>query len=316
MEYIIFTISMIALIKGSDFIINESEKIAFHYNISHFVIGATIIALGTSLPEMAASIFASINDKSDLAISNVIGSTIFNIALVLGIVFVLGKNLYPKRDMFAKDSAWALFPILIFLVVGFDGEISRWEGFIYILVMGAYIIFLTSNANAFDGEIDQNLEKDKFNWIATSTWLIFGFTMVIIGAFFTIESASTIARNFGVSEWIIGLILIALGTSLPELVVSIQAAKNKNIDMILGNIIGSNVANFTVVLGSAALVKPLNVDFSTNAFDIMTALILTVMMVFISANKLYNRSSGIVLLLMLFLILGNTITTITNTIPH
>lgn len=310
MEYIIFIVSLAALIKGADYVIDESEKIAFHYNISHFVIGATIVALGTSLPEMAASVFASIDGKSDLAVSNVIGSTIFNIALVLGIVFLLAKKLSPKRDMFAQDSAWALFPILIFLVVGFDGEISRWEGFIYILVMGAYIMFLTSNADALVGEINEDLEKEAFAWKQTGLWLGLGFVMVIVGAFFTIESASVIARNFGVSEWIIGLLLIALGTSLPELVVSIQAVRKKNADMILGNIIGSNVANFTIVLGAAALVNPLSVDFTANAFDIMTALIVTIMMVFIAANKLYNRSSGIVLLLVLALMLGNIITTI------
>ncbi len=308
MEYIVFLVSMMALIKGADYVINESEKIAFHFNISHFVIGATVVALGTSLPEMAASVFASIDGKSDLAVSNVIGSTIFNIALVLGVVFVLAKKLAPKRDMFAEDSAWALFPILIFLVVGYDGEISRYEGFIYILVMGAYLLFLTSDADALIGEVNVEARDSKFDWKSTGFWLGLGFVMVIVGAYFTIESASLIARNFGVSEWIIGLILIAFGTSLPELVVSIQAVRKKNADMILGNIIGSNVANFTIVLGAAALINPLSVDFSTNAFDIMTALIVTIMMVFITANKLYNRSSGIVLLLVLALMLGNTLT--------
>ncbi len=297
---------MAALIKGADYVIDESERIALHYNISHFVIGATIVALGTSLPEMAASVFASLNGKSDLAVSNVIGSTIFNIALVLGVVFIITKNMAPKRDMFAEDSAWALFPILVFLVIGFDGEISRWEGFIYILMMGAYLLFLTNHADALAGEIDEELTSEVFDWKRTGLWLGVGFVMVVVGANFTVESASTIARNFGVSEWLIGLFLIALGTSLPELVVSVQAAKKGNADMIIGNIIGSNVANFTVVLGAAAIVSPLSVDFTANAFDIMTALIVTVMMVFIAANKLYNRSSGIVLLLMLALVLGNS----------
>ncbi|MCH9812639.1 MAG: calcium/sodium antiporter [Epsilonproteobacteria bacterium] len=306
MEYLIFLVSMAALIKGADYVIDESERIALHYNISHFVIGATIVALGTSLPEMAASVFASLNGKSDLAVSNVIGSTIFNIALVLGVVFIITKNMAPKRDMFAEDSAWALFPILVFLVIGFDGEISRWEGFIYILMMGAYLLFLTNHADALAGEIDEELTSEVFDWKRTGLWLGVGFVMVVVGANFTVESASTIARNFGVSEWLIGLFLIALGTSLPELVVSVQAAKKGNADMIIGNIIGSNVANFTVVLGAAAIVSPLSVDFTANAFDIMTALIVTVMMVFIAANKLYNRSSGIVLLLMLALVLGNS----------
>lgn len=307
MEYLIFLAAMAALIKGADYVIEESERIALHFNISHFVIGATIVALGTSLPEMAASVFASIGDKSDLAVSNVIGSTIFNIALVLGLVFIISQKIKPKRDMFSQDSAWALFPILIFLVVGFDGQISRYEGFIYVLMMGAYLMFLMQNVNTLATEIDKDLLKEPFAWKRTSLWLFVGFLMVIVGANYTVESASMIARNFGISEWIIGLFLVAFGTSLPELVVSVQAARKNNADMIMGNIIGSNVANFTVVLGAAAMVKPLSVNFQSNAFDIMSALILTVMMVFISANKLYNRSSGIVLLLMLALVLGNTI---------
>ncbi len=307
MEYIIFLASMAALIKGADYVIEESERIALHYNISHFVIGATIVALGTSLPEMAASVFASADGKSDLAVSNVIGSTIFNIALVLGVVFIMANKLTPQRDMFAEDSSWALFPILVFLVVGFDGEISRYEGFIYLLMMGAYVMFLTKNADDLVAEIDESLVQEAFDWKRTGIWLGFGFILVIVGANYTVESASLIARSFGVSEWIIGLFLIALGTSLPELVVSVQAVRKNNADMILGNIIGSNVANFTMVLGAAAMVNPLSVDFTANAFDIMTALILTVMMVFITANKLYNRSSGIVLILMLALVLGNTL---------
>ena len=309
MEYIIFLVSMAALIKGADFVIEEAEKIAFHYHISSFVIGATVVALGTSLPEMAASVFASAQHKSDLAVSNVIGSNIFNIALVLGVVFFVAKKMNPIRDMFADDSSWALFPILIFLIVGFDGEISKFEGFIYIMMMGAYVMFLFNNASdvLVDG-VDIELKKKPFNWKSTSFLLGTGFLFVIVGANYAVESASEIARSFGVSEWIIGLLFVALGTSLPELVVSIQAAKKKNADMIIGNIIGSNVANFTMVLGAAALVNPLKVNFSANSFDIMSALILTIMLVFVTANKLYNRSTGIVFLLMLVLVLNNSFT--------
>ena len=298
---------MAALIYGADFVIEESEKIAFHYKISSFVIGATVIALGTSLPEMAASIVASIHHKSDLAVSNVIGSNILNIALVLGVVFIIAKKMIPKRDMFADDSAWALFPIMVFLIVGYDGTISRFEGFVYVAMMGAYLMFLFNNASdMLEEEVDTSLADAPFDWKRTVALLTVGFVLVIGGANFAVESASQIARNFGVSEWIIGLLLVALGTSLPELVVSIQAAKKRNADMIIGNIIGSNVANFTMVIGLAAMVNPLKVSFSENAFDIMTALILTVMLVFVTANKLYNRSTGIVFLLMLALVLENS----------
>ena len=298
---------MAALIKGADFVIEESEKIALHYKISSFVIGATVIALGTSLPEMAASVVASMHHKSDLAVSNVIGSNIFNIALVLGVVFFMAKKMTPKRDMFADDSAWALFPIMVFLVVGYDGTISRFEGIVYICMMGAYLMFLFNNASfVLEEEVDESLAKEAFDWKSTGLLLLAGFALVIGGANFAVESASTIARSFGVSEWIIGLLLVAMGTSLPELIVSIQAAKKKNADMIIGNIIGSNVANFTMVIGMAAVVNPLKVSFSENAFDIMTALILTVMLVFVTANRLYNRSTGIVFLLMMLLVLENS----------
>ena len=117
MDFLIFIIAMAALIYGADFVIKESERIALHFNISSFVIGATLVAVGTSLPEMAVSMSASAKGSADIAVANVIGSTIFNISLVLGLVFLLAKNIEPKRDLFAKDSAWSIFPILIFILI-------------------------------------------------------------------------------------------------------------------------------------------------------------------------------------------------------
>ncbi len=296
MDYIVFIVSMAALIKGADFIIKESEKIALHFGISEFVIGATLIALGTSLPEMAASIAASYSHRSDLAVSNVIGSVIMNITLVLGIVFLIAKHIDPRRDIFSKDSAWALFPIFIFLLVSYDGKISRMEGILFLILMGGYLYFLAQEPTIVGGEVDEELTKEKFVWLPTVVLLVIGFVLVVYGADFAVESASNIARKLGVSEWIIGLFLVAFGTSLPELVVSVSAALHRKGDMSIGNIIGSNVANFSVVLGSASVVNPLTVDMHTYGFDIVTALICSIMLVFIAANRLYNRSAGIALL--------------------
>ncbi|BCD68001.1 calcium/sodium antiporter [Nitratiruptor sp. YY09-18] len=295
-DYIIFLLAMAALIKGADFIIKESEKIALHFGISEFVIGATLIALGTSLPEMAASIAASWHGKSDLAVSNVIGSVTINITVVLGLVFLIAKHIHPRRDIFGKDSAWSLFPVLIFLLVAYDGTISVGEGVVFLLIMGAYLLFLSQEPTLVAGEVEEELAREAFKWPVTILFLIVGFLMVVYGADYTVQSASNIARSLGVSEWIIGLFLVAFGTSLPELVVSIVAAINKKADMSIGNIIGSNVANFSVVLGSAAIVNPLKVDLQTYGFDILTALFASLMLIFISANKLYNKSAGIVLL--------------------
>lgn len=305
MDFIIFTLAMGALIYGADFIIEESEKIALHYNISHFVIGATLIALGTSLPEMAVSISASIKGSADIAVANVIGSTIFNISLVLGVVFILAKKINPDRDIFAKDSAWSLFPILIFILMAIDGKLNFIDGILFLLLMASYLVFLISS-NSID-EIDEELEKEKFAWGKSILLLIVGFVFVVGGADFAIDSASNIARTFGISEWIIGLFLVAFGTSLPELTISIKAALNNNADLAIGNIIGSNVANFTMVLGLTSIINPLNVDLSANFFDIAAAFIVTLMLVFITANKLYNKSAGIALLVVLGLVIQNSL---------
>ena len=305
MDFLIFIIAMAALIYGADFVIKESERIALHFNISSFVIGATLVAVGTSLPEMAVSMSASAKGSADIAVANVIGSTIFNISLVLGLVFLLAKNIEPKRDLFAKDSAWSIFPILIFILMGIDGRISMFDGILFICMMGAYLLFLI-NSNSIE-QSDEDLSKDKFNWIKTLVLLLIGFIFVIVGANFAIDSAGNIARGFGISEWIIGLFLVAFGTSLPELIISVKSAINNNADLAIGNIIGSNVANFTMVLGLSSIINPLNVNFSSYYFDITAAFIATLMLVFITANKLYNKSAGIALLVILALVIQNSL---------
>lgn len=305
MDFIIFTVAMAALIYGADFIIEQSEKIALHYNISHFVIGATLIALGTSLPEMAVSMSASMKGSADIAVANVIGSTIFNIALVLGAVFLIAKKIMPERDLFAMDSAWALFPILVFILMSLDGKLNMVDGILFLCLMAAYLIFLIGSNQV--EEIDEELAKEKFAWSKTIALLVVGFIFVVGGADFAIESAGNIARNFGISEWIIGLFLVAFGTSLPELTISIKSAMNNNADLAIGNIIGSNVANFTMVLGLASILNPLNVDLNLNFFDIASAVILSLMLVFITANKLYNKSAGIVFMVVLGLVIQNSL---------
>lgn len=305
MDVLIFIISMGALIFGADFIIKESEKIALHYKISPFIIGATLVALGTSLPEMAVSIAASLKGDGDIAVANVIGSTIFNIALVLASVFIIAKNIAPKRDIFAKDSAWILIPILVFILMSIDGVLSTMDGILFLILMGAYLLFLIKSDNI--EEVEEENTNEKFAWGKSSLFLLIGFILTVGGADFAINSAEHIAIDFGISEWVIGLFLVAFGTSLPELTISIKAALNNNADLAIGNIIGSNVANFTMVLGVSSIVNNLSVDLNEYFFDIGAAVILSIMLVFISANKIYTKSSGIVLLVILALVVQNSL---------
>ena len=173
--------------------------------------------------------------------------------------------------------------------------------------MISYLVFLfTDSKEDLESEIDEDLATEKFKWGRTILLLIIGFTLTIGGANFVIESGTNIARDFGISEWIIGIFLISLGTSLPELVVSLVAVKKGHAEMSIGNIIGSNVANFSMVLGAASLVNPLTVDLIATKFDMLIMIAASLALLFILANKLYNKAGAIFLLIILVLFIQNS----------
>ncbi len=309
MTYIIFVVSLAVLIYGADIVIKQSEKIALRFGISDYIISATLIALGTSMPEMAASIGASLHNKAELSVSNIIGSNVINITLVIGSVLLLSKEVKPDRDFFAKDSSWALFPVLIFIVIAFDGEISRLSGLAMMALMGGYVLFLINNnteAMVLNEEEKEELKRN-FKPQNVAVLLLVGFLFVIYGADYAIKSASEIARALGVSEWFVGIILVAFGTSLPELIVSVVAALKGKADMAIGNIIGSNMANISIALGAAAFANPINLDFSHYIFDIATMVVATFMLVFITANKMYTKPAGISLVILLTIFLEHAV---------
>ncbi|MCK4441939.1 MAG: calcium/sodium antiporter, partial [Sulfurovaceae bacterium] len=301
MDFVIFILSIASLISGSNFIITQSEKIAIKIHIPEFIIGATLIAIGTSLPEMGASIAATINGKTDIAISNVIGSNILNISLILAVIFLIITNIKSNRDFFAKESSWALFPIMIVILMGIDGKIDKFDGILLLIFMIAYILFLIKEAHKIGIEnIEEIKEDNSFSWIKSISLILIGFILVIAGANFTVESASAIAKSFGVSEWIIGIVLISFGTSMPELVISILATLKGKTNIAIGNIIGSNIANITMGIGSSALIKdlPINLTNPLVIFNLATLLVATIMLIYITANRLYSKPAGISLLIL------------------
>ena len=310
MDVVIFILAMGGLIFGADFIVNQSERIALRFNISEFIIGSTLVALGTSLPEMAASIAASLEGKPEIAIANAVGSNIMNITLVLAIIFIIAKRFVPQRDFFAQDSIWALMPILMFLLMAMDGNINTFDAILLIILMVAYLLFLIEDAQTIEAHAQEDVDKVKFSWFRSIILLFVGFIFVVIGAHFAVDSASNIAKSFGVSEWIIGVVLISFGTSLPELVVSVSAALKGKVDMAIGNIIGSNLANTTMVIGGAGLVGELTIDLEKYAFDLALMTAATIMLIYITANKLYSRPAGISLLILLALFIENALSSI------
>ena len=307
MDFVIFILAMGALIFGADFIVNQSERIALRFNISEFIIGSTLIALGTSLPEMAASMAASFDNKPEIAIANAVGSNIMNITLVLAVIFILSNKSHWEetltRDFFAKDSIWALMPILVFLLMGIDGEIGKFDAVLLFVLMFAYLMFLFQDARNDEVEEVNPELKENFSWLKSILLLLLGFIMVVVGAGFAIDSASNIASSFGVSEWLIGVLVLAFGTSLPELIVSVTAVIKGKVGMAIGNIIGSNLANTTMVIGAAAMVNNLDISLHAYHYDLAIMTAATIMLIYITANKLYSKPAGISLLIVLSLFL-------------
>jgi cation:H+ antiporter len=193
-----------------------------------------------------------------------------------------------------------------------DGSFSRFDGVLLVLLMFAYILFLLRTGKDILLQDDEETKEPDtlFSWSRVLPLTIVGLGLVIVGADYSIQSASSMAKGLGVSEWIIGIVMISLGTSLPELMVSVTAALKGKADMAIGAIIGSNMANTSIVLGSAALVNKIEIDPSKYMFDIATMLVATLMLVFISANKLYTKPAGISLLIVLALFLQNTLASI------
>ncbi len=304
MDFVIFTCAIGALIFGSDFIITQSENIAIKFHIPKSIIGATLVAFGTSFPELLTTITANLNDKPNIAISNIVGSNIFNITLVLATVLFIFKKENLTSNFFTKDASWVAIATMIFILMSLDGKISKLDSILLIIIMISYICFLFKEPYKLTSNIELN---GDFYLLKGILILILGFFLVVIGAYFTVESASAIAHSFNISEWLIGIILISFGTSLPELAVSISAVVKGKADIAIGNIIGSNLANMTIVLGTTGVIKDIPISLYTHIFDIATMVIATAILLIITNSRLYIRPVGVLLVTLLILFLSKTV---------
>jgi cation:H+ antiporter len=251
MTYVMFLAGLLLLIAGGEGLVRGASGIARHFRISPMVIGLTIVGFGTSAPELLVSLEAALTGQPGLAIGNVVGSNIANILLILGISAVMAPLVIPIRKMY-RDFGFMLAAMALMWIMLLDGMIGRLDG--AILFMGL-IGFLAMAF--FSGEVepidDMPLPSMPLAWAMT----LGGLVGLVLGAGLLVDSASTIARSFGVSEAVIGLSIVAIGTSLPELTTSIIAALRKETEIAVGNVVGSNVFNVFGILGTTALVTPI-----------------------------------------------------------
>lgn len=299
MEYLLLLIGFVLLIKGADFFVDGSSSLARIMKVPSVIIGLTIVAMGTSAPEASVSVNAALAGSNDIAISNVIGSNLFNGLVVVGVcAFMAGFKTNPeilKRDMPLNIIVTAILCIMLL-----DRHINHIEGIILLISMAVYIAVMVISA------LKNRETADECKMLSLPKSLIFiigGLIAVIFGGTLVVDNACLIAKDFGVSENFIGLTIIAIGTSLPELVTSITATRKGDSGLALGNAIGSNLFNILFILGMSATICPLNV-LSESIIDCIILLVSAVILyVFARTKKTMNRWEGIVCV---FLYVGYT----------
>jgi cation:H+ antiporter len=311
---LIFVISLMLLVKSADWLIESSEKIGLAFKISPFVIGVTIVAFGTSFPELASSIAAVMKGATEIVVANVVGSSITNIFLIVGLSAVVARHIVVKRNLIDLDAPLLITATLIFLFFAWDKEIVLWEGIILIIAFASYILYTffrkrETRTNEVLNEKEAAIEKDEKEFASQKLnfkvffFLILGITGLAVGANYTIESILEISYILGISASLIAITAVAIGTSLPELVVSVRACSKKKYEVALGNIFGSNVFNLLLVVGVPALIGPLKIDNLTFEIGLPFLIIATLLFVISCISRKIHLWEGLTYLLIYALFL-------------
>lgn len=298
LKYILLIVGFILLIKGADFFVDGSSALAKRLKVPALIIGMTIVAMGTSLPETSVSVSASVLGKNDLAISNAVGSNIFNLMVVCGVCAVLCP-MAIGRDTLKKDLPFSIIVAGVLLALGaVTGIVMRWGGVILLALFAFFLYMMISSAkNARDaGELTEEDEYKIMPVWKCLACIVGGAAAIAVGGKMVVDGASDIARAFGMSDNLIGMTIVALGTSLPELVTSIVAARKGEVDMALGNVVGSNIFNILFVLGIASTISPIAFTMQ-NTIDtaVLIAMSLLVLILCLPKKKLLRWHGALML---------------------
>ena len=289
---LILAAGLALLVKGADLFVNGASELAVKLGISQLVIGLTVVAMGTSMPEAAVSISAVIKENADITIGNVVGSNILNILIILGLSSVI-TPLAVGKSTIRYELPFLTGVSMLLLLQGLDGEIGLGDGIVQVVLFCLYLIYLFAQAKKSpeaDGEKSAN-ENGRKVW-QMILFCILGLAMTIAGSSLAVDAASEIALKLGMSQRFIGLTIVALGTSLPELGTSVTAARKGKPDIAVGNIVGSNIFNILFVVGISALIHP--VEFAEDFYfdSIVSAAAALLLILFCAKNKNLKRWQG------------------------
>ena len=309
MHYLFLVLGFGLLIKGADLLVDGSSSMARKFKVPPILVGLTIVAFGTSAPEAAVSINAAIKGANEIAIGNVLGSNIFNILMVIGFAAIISP-LKIQRLTILKEFPFAILSSVIIVILSadiiLDGQmtntITRGDGLVLLGMLCIFMYYLVELAIKSESSGETNI-KD-ISTLKSVLYILIGLIGIIYGADLVVKSSSTIALNFGISEKLVGLTFVAIGTSLPELVTSIVAAFKKESDIAMGNVIGSNLFNYLFVIGVSSTIRPINVQ-PVLLYDASFVVVITIITyIFAITNKTINKREGILLVFLYIVYMG------------
>ncbi|MDO5814536.1 MAG: calcium/sodium antiporter [Methanobrevibacter sp.] len=295
-QIVLLIVGFVFLIKGSDLFVDGASSIASHLKVPTIIVGLTIVAFGTSAPEAAVSITSSLTGNNAMAVSNVIGSNMFNILMVIGVSALLSELLMEK-EVLNRDLPFLVgitFLFAIFIVLGWD--ISSIEGIILLIIMIVYLFFIIRSA--FKSGSTNYVDKPKLTTTRSVLYILIGLAGIVLGGDLVVNSASDIAIAFGMSETLVGLTIVAIGTSLPEFVTSITALKKGENQLVIGNVIGSNIFNILFVLGASSAISAIPLDPSMLIDVIFMVIVTIICFIFGKTQDKYDKKEGVVLILL------------------
>jgi cation:H+ antiporter len=294
---VMLAVGLVLLVAGAELFVRGAARLAALVGISPLVVGLTVVALGTSAPEIAVSVQASASGQGDLALGNVIGSNVFNVLFILGISSLL-LPLVVSHQLVRLDVPVMIGASVLLFVLAADGGLGPLDGGGLLLCGVAYIAFLVvqsrrasaASATEFDLEFSAPATRSTGEWVRNGAFILFGVAMLVLGSRWLVSGAVTIAESLGVSQLIIGLTVVAAGTSLPEVATSVIAALRGERDIAVGNVVGSNIFNVLIVLGAAALVAPGGVPVAASVlrfdFPVMTAVAVACLPIFFTGHRI------------------------------
>ncbi len=294
--YILLIVGFICLIKGADFFVGGSSGLAKRFQVPSLIIGMTIVAMGTSAPECAVSISAALNDSNAMAISNVVGSNMFNLLVVCGVCALI-VPLKIRESTLKKEFPFSILVGLILLGLGaVQMGIQRLDGIILLLIFVLFLYMMISAVKKSKNQMEEEPEtyQPPFSWWKCLLCIGGGLAAIVFGGQLVVHCAEEIAYSWGLSENFVGLTVCAIGTSLPELVTSIVAARKGEDDMAIGNVIGSNIFNILLVLGAAAFISPIEVTVDNLMDLVILAVVSVVVLLMVLPKKRLGRAGGLI----------------------